>query len=190
MYEVYKIENKVNGKVYVGLTSAGIKRRMDRHWSSRKNERHRKHNSLYIDMLNQERDDFHISTLMSGFASRKDAEVVESFWTGIYKASGLSYNRMIGDTPTEAALLAAVEANRNGIGGLQAERERRSAEWVRSGNPNATRVRCVETGDAFDCIKDAGEAYGINPQNISTAIHGGHKSGGFTWVKVVEGEDC
>lgn len=54
-------------------------------------------------------------------------------------------------------------------------------------NPSARRVCCVETGEVFDCIKDAAEKYGVNRNHICSCCTGKRKStGGFHWEYVVD----
>lgn len=47
-----------------------------------------------------------------------------------------------------------------------------------------TPVRCIETGEVFECMKDAEGRYGINHSNICKAIRQGTRSGGVHWERV------
>lgn len=50
-------------------------------------------------------------------------------------------------------------------------------------------VRCVETGEIFDSIKDAGAAINRLPDGISKVLAGKHKTcGGYHWEFVKEDE--
>lgn len=45
-------------------------------------------------------------------------------------------------------------------------------------------VKCVETGEVFDVIRDAGNRYGVWHANISRACKTGYKCGGYHWEYV------
>ena len=54
-------------------------------------------------------------------------------------------------------------------------------------NPSARRVRCVETGEVFDCIKEAAEKYGANRNHIYSCCNGKRKRpDGFHWEYVAD----
>ncbi len=54
-------------------------------------------------------------------------------------------------------------------------------------NPRARKVRCLETGFIFSCLKDAALATGTSNHNISAVCNGRLKtSGGFHWEYVKE----
>ena len=56
---------------------------------------------------------------------------------------------------------------------------------VRSANPKARKVQCVETGEIFDCMADAGEWASCSNHNISSVCNGRLKtSGGYHWKYV------
>ena len=46
------------------------------------------------------------------------------------------------------------------------------------------KVRCVETGMVFDCLRDAGASVSVSRNAICTAIHSGGASGGYHWEYV------
>lgn len=53
---------------------------------------------------------------------------------------------------------------------------------TRSENNRARKVVCVDTGETFDCIKDALEQKGIKSNNITTCCRGLTKTcGGYRW---------
>lgn len=54
-----------------------------------------------------------------------------------------------------------------------------------SGNPRARKVRCIETGEIFGCIKEAASKYGVHNTNIIQMLSGAQKTaGGKTWEYV------
>lgn len=50
----------------------------------------------------------------------------------------------------------------------------------------ANEIRCVDTGEVFASLGDAGRAKGVSPQAISRAIRSGSRSAGFKWERVNE----
>lgn len=75
MYEVYKISNRINNKVYIGITSIGIKERWYAHVScSRHSDQY--HNQLYQDMNTYGPENFFIEVLESNisYLDRDDKE--------------------------------------------------------------------------------------------------------------------
>ena len=54
-----------------------------------------------------------------------------------------------------------------------------------SGNPRARRVKCIETGEEFGCVKEAAEKYGTDNSNIIKMLSGFQKTAaGKTWAYV------
>ena len=51
-------------------------------------------------------------------------------------------------------------------------------KYSRNKSPHAKKVKCITTGEIFDCIKDAEEKYGVANQNISACCKGKQKSAG------------
>lgn len=49
------------------------------------------------------------------------------------------------------------------------------------------KIRCNETGEVYDSVRDAAKAFGINPYLITGAAEGAER--GFTWSYVTEGGD-
>ena len=70
------------------------------------------------------------------------------------------------------------------------EQKRKQSETMKgkytgAKHPNAKRILCIETGQIFDCIKDAGEIMNCNKVNISKCCKGKQKTcGGYHWQYV------
>lgn len=62
MYDIYKIVNNINGKIYIGCTTVGIRHRFSGHKSSYKT----KHSLLYEDMLKYGFENFSIFSIEHG----------------------------------------------------------------------------------------------------------------------------
>jgi len=57
-------------------------------------------------------------------------------------------------------------------------------------NPLARKVRCIETGETFQCIKEAAEFYGSTRSQLSTVLRGRRKRfKGLHWEYIQENQD-
>src|SRR5699024_11442169 len=86
---IYKIENLVNGKVYVGQTVVGFKKRIGEHVSAL---RHNRHNNDYLQRAwnKYSEENFSYSILETcEVGCLDDAEV---FWIAYYRTFSESYN--------------------------------------------------------------------------------------------------
>ena len=56
------------------------------------------------------------------------------------------------------------------------------AKRIGKNNPRARKIRCIDTGDTFNTIKEASEAYSIGRTNIGECLSGRTKTaGGYKW---------
>ena len=68
---------------------------------------------------------------------------------------------------------------------IQKMSDSKMGKYTGEENPRAIKVRCVETGEVFGCIKEACEKTGANNACVSDVIHGRRKtSGGYHWERV------
>ena len=70
------------------------------------------------------------------------------------------------------------------IGKHHTEKTKKKMSIARKGknHPYSKKVICIETGEIFDCIKDAAEKYNIYATNITKCCKGKYKtSGKKTW---------
>lgn len=64
-------------------------------------------------------------------------------------------------------------------------RAKKSAATRDENNPRARRVKCLETGEIFNCMNDAAKAFGITRQCITKCCQGKWaKAGGYHWEYV------
>lgn len=62
-------------------------------------------------------------------------------------------------------------------------------DYFGSKNPNAKRVQCDETGEIFECMKDAAKFAGVSITALSNYFSQGHHTcGGYHWT-LIESED-
>lgn len=93
MNEVYIIENQVNGKKYIGITTQGIHRRRTEHLS-RLNLGHRDH-KLYQAMRKYGMDNFKMYPLCSVF-SKDDLPLLEVHFIKLFNTFDRGYNMTCG----------------------------------------------------------------------------------------------
>lgn len=63
----------------------------------------------------------------------------------------------------------------------------KKGKYTMANNPKAKRVRCIETGKIYECMKAAALDTGTNNHNISSACNGKLKTtGGYHWEYVKE----
>ncbi len=68
---------------------------------------------------------------------------------------------------------------------IQKMKDSKKGKYAGVDNPKARKVRCIETGEVFDCIKYASEKTGAHISCISAVIHGRAKTaGGYHWEMI------
>ena len=92
MYEIYKITNKINGKVYIGLTGRGFQKRLKEHiqYAFQKNSHFTIHKALR--KYGEDGFDYEVIDVAE---CEKDAKDKEIYWIRFYDSWNSGYN----DTP-------------------------------------------------------------------------------------------
>lgn len=57
-------------------------------------------------------------------------------------------------------------------------------------NHNSKKTYCVETGEKFNCSREAAEKYGVSKQSIFQAVRNGTKCCGYHWMNKSKEELC
>lgn len=87
------------------------------------------------------------------------------------------------DPDIRAGIEVVLEANPGIVPKVMLRVGYRSAEF----KPGvANDIRCVDTGEIFGSLGEAGRAKGVSPQAISRAIRSGSRSAGLKWERVNE----
>lgn len=61
-------------------------------------------------------------------------------------------------------------------------KQKQNPMYLNETNPNAKRIRCIETGEIFDCMKFAQEKYGLKTTgSFTAAIKKGKTAAGYHW---------
>lgn len=188
---IYKATNKVNGMVYVGRTYQTLNERMRKHVSE--------HNTYFDKAIDKYGIDAFDVEVIDQADTKEELYEKEIFYISKYnciKPNG--YNLCIGGKTTKGF--------HHSDASKQKMSEAKSKMYIGEGNPfygkthtdnakakiseskkydkncTARKVRCIETGEVFDCILYAAEKYDIKPTHISRVCRGKRKTtGGFHW---------
>ena len=198
--KIYKITNKVNGKVYIGQTRQTLKQRWSQHCCQDACP------FLHNAIVKYGRDQFTVEQIDSA-NTQEEANAKEKYWIEQYGSANeeKGYNLALGgafgnfNDATRQKMSESHKGEKNGFYGKHhsvtaRERMSKAKKGVYSdGNhPRAKRVRCVETGAVFDTIKEAAKEYGLSPQKISLVCNGSYgrkTTGGLHW-EYVEDRGC
>lgn len=192
MYTVYAHINKVNGKIYIGLTSQQAERRWGSNGSGYCNNKH-----FWRAIQKYGWDNFEHRILFENLSKEQACEIecclIQQLKTtdktyGYNKSSG-------GEAPASGITLS--EESRKKISDklkgrtfsdehrerlsnsergikkpkLSEERKKQISNFMNgAGNPRAKKVICIETGEIFGCIKEAADSIGVSRKVLSIAL--------------------
>lgn len=202
---VYKVTNKINGKVYIGITTKTLEYRRKVHERDSK-----RYNYLFYRALKKYGfDNFEWEVIDTAQnieeLERKEKEYIllyESFNNpekGYNSTSGVNSHYQITDEQRKLRSERAKGKNNPMYGTISPlrgkkfseEHKRRISESLSkadrphlkgSSNPSARRVINLDTGKIFDTIKEASEFYSANKIGITAVCKGKQKTcGGYRW---------
>lgn len=182
-YIVYK-HTVPNGKVYIGITSQSVNRRWKGDGSGYKKQ------SYFWNAIQKYGWDNIKHEILFCELSKEDAERKEIELISQYNSTdrNFGYNRATG-----GCVNSGFEGSQSMKGKHHKEEtkrllsEQKIGKYDGSNNPRAKKVLCVETGEIFDCIKDASSKYGTSIANISAVCKGKLKTTARKhWVYVNE----
>ena len=180
---IYKIENLVNGKVYIGQTRVGFEKRKKQHIHELKNNIH---NNDYMQKSWNKygKENFKFSIVEECILDKLDE--LEVKWIAYYKNSVGVYNLDSGGNKnkkfSEYSLKKMSEASKkNWNNPKYSNRLRKIFANIHGGknNINARKVICINTGEIFETLNEASKKYNINIQAISKVCTGKYISAGF-----------
>lgn len=191
---IYKITNRVNGKVYIGQTTRPLHIRWGLHCCQSGCS------ALRNAIQKYGKDNFTVEQIDVA-CDLDELDKKEIYWIEFYDSmnrdrgynlqSGGHRNRFV----SKETRLKISKGNKGKVvssitrkklsDALKKYLENESARRIRSEcklgakHPQARKVRCVETGEVFDCIVNAAKANGINsPSDITSCCKGRHKTAG------------
>ena len=191
---IYAVKNKSDGKSYIGQTKHDLQWRFARHACRSNNCK-----ALREAILNKGKDNFEV-VLLETVASIEEADEKERFWIKEFNADDarFGYNSTTGGHTWEFSEKVRKEMSENRQGKNNSfynkhhsdeQREKWSKErkglYEGGKHPQAKRVKCVETGKVYDCIKDASADTGANKTHLAEVCRGvyGRKTAkGLHWV--------
>lgn len=151
---IYKIENLVNGNVYVGQTVRQFKERKKQHLSLlRRNIHDNQHLQNAWNKYGEKNFNFSIIEK----CKIEDLDEAEIFWISYYKEFVAVYN---------------LESGGNKNKKLSKETRRKLSEatksqgWIGGKHPRARKVICIDTGVIYPSIVEASQYIGCNYDNI------------------------
>ena len=175
---IYCIKNKINGKCYIGK-SVDISKRWDRHKAELRNGHHNnKHLQMAWDRYGEESFSFDVLE----YANRDKLNELEMAYISKYDSFGENgYNITMGGdggfgrhhTPEEKAKVS------------EALKGRTLTDQNKINHVKA--VMCVETGQVFNSLKEAGKHFNTDCSNIGHACNGRQeKAKGFHFTYIQE----
>lgn len=178
-----------NQKRYIGVTSTTL----DKRW--KKGVGYIDNESFYSDIKKYGWDNikhYKIAVVQDEHLARK----IESLFIQRYKTTTKKngYNRVSGEMIYEydellAEAYSPVEVDGCGIDMCEVKTtlQKDNNRKTNKGATYAKKVRCVETGEVFDNVREASISCGVcSPEAIRQSIYKGHSSGKF----VIEDEEC
>ncbi len=192
-FEIYAMVNKINGKVYVGQTRQGIKKRIKQHFTPKD-----ACPLLRRAVEKYGKDVFSIIKLDCA-KTAEEANKKEMMWIKLHDSANPEhgYNLSLGGSfgHFNAATLEKMSNSHKGeknhfYGKHHTEQARQKMSISKKGiykyenHPRAKMILCIETGETFNCIKAAEEKYKIAHGKITEVCKGkyGRKTaGGYHW---------
>lgn len=196
-YDIYSIINLINGKIYIGQSKQGYRRRFIQHLCP--------HSSC--PLLNKAiqkygKDNFECELLDIAY-DQETANLKEKMWIKLLKTYefehgyNLSMGGQIGNFNKETLkkMSESKIGEKNSFYGKKHSElsKEKMSEWKKShyklGNhPKAKPIMCVETGKIYNCVMSASIETGINKTHIAEVANnvsnkkGRKKAGGYHWI--------
>ena len=193
VYSIYAIRNKSNGKLYIGQTK-NVKKRFLMHTQKTSNCK------LLRDAIQKEgKENFEI-ILLDEALSINEADRKEKMWIEKYHSNDFNYgyNSTTGGHSWKFSENVRNEMSNSRQGKNNSfynkhhsDEQKRKWSTERKGlyegvkHPRVKRVRCIETGKVYECIKFAEMDTGANRHHISQVCKGeyGRKTvKGLHWI--------
>lgn len=179
---IYKIENLVNGKVYVGQTIQSFKVRIGNHKSALRHNRH-KNDHLQRAWNKYGEKNFRFSIIEK--CSYDTLDKKETKWIKYFRENTGSYNLESGGNKLKR------HSSYSRMKMSKAMRERAKTpefrKWLKENaknisgakNVNARKIICITTGKVFETMSEASIEYNLDVRDIHKVCEGIYKSAGY-----------
>lgn len=194
IYQIYSIVNNKNNKFYIGQTKRNYRRRFKEHLCP-----HEGCPLLRKAIKKYGKENFECELLDIAY-SQEEANIKEKMWIRLLKTYqpkngyNLSMGGKIGDfnEQTLKKMSKSKKGVKNSFYGKKHTKEAKEkmSKWKKENyvlgkHPGAKKVKCVETGEIFNCAKEAELKLNINSRHIGQVANGkyGRKTaGGYHWI--------
>lgn len=155
-YIVYKITNKLNGKVYIGQTTEGIEKRWKRHCGYQLNDGTYIHNAI----KKYGKENFIIEQIDEA-KNQNELNILEAYYINLFKDN--SYNLKFDDCKCGGDTLSY---NSN----IEEIKKKISDSKKYDKNPNSTKIKMIDilnnTEQIFNSLKECQDKYDIPRHDI------------------------
>ncbi|MGM0807526.1 MAG: NUMOD1 domain-containing DNA-binding protein [Bacillota bacterium] len=173
---IYKIENLINSKVYIGQTRVGFNKRIGTHsYELRKNI----HNNDHLQRAWNKYGEGNFLFSILEMCDVDDLDNAEVFWISYYKAFLGVYNLESGGNKNKVhskySLLKMSKASKEKWSDpSHAKKMREMFSKLHGGknNVNAKQVICINTGEIFETMTEAGKHFSISGKGIGKVCAG------------------
>ena len=186
---IYKVTNRVNGKVYIGQTTKTIQTRWKKHCIAAKSDNLPFHKAI----RKYGAENFTVEQIDIA-ASADELNKKEIYWIAFYNSRlPNGYNVCTGGggmSGYKASEETRIKLRKSHFGYKHSAETLRKMSEIRAGvnHWGVRKVVCIETGEVFDYIKQAADKYKVNKANIVSVCKGKRgTAGGFHWKYADEG---
>lgn len=147
---IYKVTNRINGKVYIGQTVGSLSARWKKHVKS-------KNNAIFHKSIRKHGAENFTVEQIDVACSKAELDQKEKYWIEYYD----SMNRSKGYNMTAGGRSGAIDMKRS------EETKRKIANSITGEKHwHATKVKNIETGEIFNTVSEAAKKYNTAKSNI------------------------
>lgn len=179
---IYKIENRVNGKVYVGQTIAGYEVRIGQHKSAL---RHNRHSNEYLQRAWNKYGENNFECSIIETTHIDNLDIAETEWISKHKSEKGVYNFESGGNKNKRHSKESIEKmairNKENMNNPLV-RKKLKEHWNSfkgASNPRARKVICINTQKTYDTLTEASNDTGIPINDIYKVCNGERITAGF-----------
>lgn len=161
---IYKIENLVNGKVYIGQTVQSPKRRESAH---KRNLRKGIHDNDFLQKAWNKYGEENFKFSIVEKCTESNIDNLEVKWINFYRNKNVSYNLESGGKTNKKIHKSTKE---------KMSKITKSHGWIGGKHPCAKKVICINTGKIYSSVIEASNDIGCNYDNVHQVCLGNNLS--------------